>query len=96
MCVIVNIWIIVATHNAPRAYNYWAVLSFEVFFWVFWLASFAILALQVTAAAVVTSGSTYYDSRTGEYYRYSGGGSQGWTIYLSILGAAAGLGAIEL
>lgn len=69
----------------PRAYNYWATLAFDIFLFIFWLVSFALLALQV---AILFSGGNVYCADY--YYCYD------FTTYSSILAAAAGLGAINL
>ncbi|KFH45462.1 hypothetical protein ACRE_036760 [Hapsidospora chrysogenum ATCC 11550] len=54
--VIVGIWETAAHSCAKRAYNYWAILAFDIILFIFWLVSFALCAI---AAAVWLS---YYDS----------------------------------
>ncbi|KAI1164635.1 hypothetical protein F5B18DRAFT_240807 [Nemania serpens] len=75
-----SIYILVAHFGPPRAYNYWAILGFDIFHVIFWLVSFALLASQ---AALLLAYSDYY----GYYY--------GFAVFGSIAGAAAGLGGIQ-
>jgi hypothetical protein len=69
----VLIWELVAMTASPRAYNYWAVLAFEIFLVIFWLISFADIA---SLAAAIGGGTTYtyYNKRSlskRDYYYYS-------------------------
>jgi len=45
--IVTLIYIISASNCAPAAYNYWAILSLEIFCVLFWLISFAVLATNV-------------------------------------------------
>ncbi|KAI1119269.1 hypothetical protein F5Y14DRAFT_397208 [Nemania sp. NC0429] len=74
-----SIYILVGHYGPPRAYNYWAILGFDIFHVIFWLVSFALLASQ---AAVVFAYSDYYYG----YYSYQ------FVTFGSIVAAAAGLG----
>ncbi|KAH8196767.1 hypothetical protein TruAng_009059 [Truncatella angustata] len=78
------IYIIVAEFGAPALYNYWAVLSLDIFLVVFWLISFALLAAEIAPYA---SGYCTY------YYCYSLSSAE--KTYFAILAAAAGLGGAE-
>ncbi|KAI9691999.1 MAG: hypothetical protein M1820_009617 [Bogoriella megaspora] len=64
----VLIWELVSMTASPKAYNYWAVLAFEIFFVIFWLSTFASLAALTSAIA---SATTYYDLSKRDYYYYS-------------------------
>ncbi|OIW23986.1 hypothetical protein CONLIGDRAFT_120551 [Coniochaeta ligniaria NRRL 30616] len=92
MTMIVTIYYIVAETASPAIYNYWAVLSLDIFLVIMWLASFALLASEVAAIYSYTS-STYYDYYTGSYY--TSGGLGGATAWAACLAAASGLGGLE-
>lgn len=85
-----TIYHLVAQFGSPRLYNYWAVLSLDIFLLIFWLISFAILGAQVSAAFADTVACDYY---TGYCDVYSLG--DGGVIYFSCLAAAAGLGGAQ-
>lgn len=84
-----------------KAYNYWAILSLEIFCVAFWLISFGLVAAVVGLVAVTYHGGetysdVYYDGYYGDVYstktkRYT----DGYTAAVAIFGAAAGLGAAE-
>lgn len=93
MTLIVTVYYIVAEFSAPAIYNYWAVLSLDIFLVIMWLASFALLASEVAAIYSYTS-STYYDYYSGSYYTSSGLG--GATAWAACLAAASGLGGLQL
>jgi len=88
--VIILIYILVATHGAPAAYNYWAFLSLEIFALIFWLVSMALLA--VLASDVLAFSNDSYCDAYG--YCYSELDS-GVAIYGDIMAAAAGLSGLE-
>ena len=73
MGVPVLIWELVAMSGSPRAYNYWAVLAFDIFLVIFWLISFALVAALTGAIADATT----YEYTTKrlmakrDYYYYS-------------------------
>ncbi|KAI1182143.1 hypothetical protein F5B17DRAFT_213348 [Nemania serpens] len=75
-----SIYILVAHFGPPRAYNYWAILGFDIFHVIFWLVSFALLASQ---AALLLAYNDYY----GYYY--------GFGVFGSIAAAGAALGALN-
>jgi phosphoglucomutase len=68
-------------------------LALDIFLVVMWLASFALLASQVSALFSVVN-HTYYDSYSGTYYNYASNDIT--TAWVSCLAAAAGLGGLEL
>ncbi|KAH8682277.1 hypothetical protein BX600DRAFT_505882 [Xylariales sp. PMI_506] len=82
------IYYIVAEFGAPAAYNYWAVLSLDIFLVIFWLISFALLASQI---APYMSGYTYY--YFGEYYTVTLDAAE--QRYADCLAAASGIGGLE-
>lgn len=90
---IATTYYLVAEYNQPNAYNYWAVLALDIFLVVMWLASFALLASQVSALFAVVN-NTYYDSYSDTYYKYASDAIT--TAWVSCLAAAAGLGGLEL
>ena len=61
--------------TSPRAYNYWAVLAFEIFLVIFWLASFADVAALTSAIADATTYTNSLDYRRKlmkrDFYYYS-------------------------
>lgn len=83
---ITSIYHLVAEYGAPSIYNYWAVLSLDIFMVIMWLSSFALLASQVAALFSYS----YYSS--GYYY----GLGKGDKIVVSCLAAASALGGVEL
>jgi hypothetical protein len=89
---ICTIYYIVCEHATPALYNYWAVLSLDIFLIIMWLASFALLASGVAALFAVT---TYYDFTTGTNVSSNGLTPKG-QIFASCMAAAAGLGGLEL
>ncbi|KAI9667212.1 MAG: hypothetical protein M1821_000025 [Bathelium mastoideum] len=94
----VLIWELVAMTGAPRAYNYWAVLAFEIFLVIFWLVSFASVAALTGAIADATTYTTTFDYMKKmlmkrDFYFYS-------DIYVSytyfiLLAVNAALGAVN-
>ncbi len=97
MTFITSIYQLVARFNAPSIYNYWAILSLDIFFVVMWLASFALLASRVAAWFSLTSYSSSYSSYYSSYYSssYYGLSSTDY-IWLACQAAAASLGGLEL
>jgi hypothetical protein len=81
----------VAEYNQPNSYNYWAVLALDIFLVVMWLASFALLASEVS---LLFSDLDYYDSYSDTYSEYASDDIT--TAWVSCLAAAAGLGGLEL
>lgn len=55
MTVIISIWLISAHTCSPRAFNYWAVLFFDLYLYIFWLTTFSLAA----AWSVVIFGAGY-------------------------------------
>ncbi|KAH7034651.1 uncharacterized protein B0I36DRAFT_82808 [Microdochium trichocladiopsis] len=86
---IMSIYNIVALTKAHKLYNYWAVLAFEIFLFIFWLVAFAYMA--ATAAIVLAYWATYADYYD-YYYSYSYGDA--YKALGAIMGAAAGIGAL--
>ncbi len=84
---ITSIYHIVAEFSAPQIYNYWAVLSLDIFMVIMWLCSFALLASAVAIWASFVD--TYYVG----FYLYEDGYSKAW---IGALAGAAAIGAIEL
>ena len=93
--IIIVVYFLVAHFGAPRAYNYWAILALDIWAVIFWLSSFALLASLVTVYSTADITCDYYacyynkkrDLETRDISR---------TGYRGIMGAAAGLGALEL
>lgn len=82
---ITTIYHIVAHFGAPHSYNYWAVLSLDIFLLIFWLISFALLATEIS---VLSDG-----------YFYCNGGYDICSVsevYSACVAAAAGVGGLEL
>ncbi|KXJ96161.1 hypothetical protein Micbo1qcDRAFT_231265 [Microdochium bolleyi] len=90
---VMSIYNIVALTSAPKLYNYWAVLAFEIFLFVFWLIAFAWVA--ATAAVVLVLGNDYY-SYYSYYYSSASAASvrDAYKALGSIIAAAAGIGAL--
>lgn len=66
---IICIWLISAHTCAPSAFNYWVVLFFDVYMYIFWLCTMAVAA--VWAAAILAGSSitsSYYDSYCKNYF----------------------------
>ena len=89
------IYFIVAEFGPANLYNYWAVLSLDIFLIVMWLASFALMASEV--APYMKAYSSYYSYDSSYYYSsvystdYSALG-----IFLACMAAVAGVGGLEL
>ncbi|KAF7553629.1 hypothetical protein G7Z17_g3501 [Cylindrodendrum hubeiense] len=84
-----SLYMIIANQCAPQLYNYWAVMSLDIFLLIFWLISFALLAAET---AYFWAAGTYYCGYYSCYY----GTLEGSALVLgAILAAAAGLGALE-
>ena len=83
---------------AKRAYNYWAILVFDIFLFVFWLISFATTAVAAAAWLAVStfdSSSSYYDYWDYDYDNTFGLDSDLAVTFGAILAASAGLGALN-
>ncbi|KAF2236253.1 hypothetical protein EV356DRAFT_77263 [Viridothelium virens] len=91
----VLIWELVAMTATPRAYNYWAVLAFDIFLVIFWLISWPwVAALAGDIAAATTYTGTYtYDYVKRDYYFYSDGYVS--STYWAILAVNAAAGAVN-
>lgn len=77
------------SRSAWKSYNYWAVLSLDIFALIFWLISFALMAAQT---APFSDGFIICGSLECIYYSLDG-------IFLTIfacMATVAGLGGIEL
>ncbi|CAG9981950.1 unnamed protein product [Clonostachys byssicola] len=100
---IVNTWIVSAHCCAPRAYNYWAVLVFEMLFLLFWLIATALLALAavgILAYDHLYPGSCYNGLCLGDFKgKSSTKAMQDLYAVFDVLGpvlaAAAGVAAIQ-
>ena len=88
---IIAIYYLVSSRNAPGAYNYWAVLGLDVFAVIFWLSTMSILAYYASLIAGVRAVSSYYDyDYSSNYYdAYYG-------VAVGLVGGAAGVAAVEL
>ncbi|KAH6687864.1 hypothetical protein F5X68DRAFT_275572 [Plectosphaerella plurivora] len=90
---ITTVWLLVAHFAKPRIYNYWAVLSLDIFLVIFWLVAFAVLASQVSALySLVGLSSYYYDYSY--YYSSSTLESTIFTAWLACQAAASALGGV--
>lgn len=69
-----------AEFGAKSVYNYWAVLSLDIFLVIFWLIAFALLATTVS----VLSAYVYCDYQSD------------CDAYAAILATAAAVGGVEL
>jgi hypothetical protein len=89
---IVTIYYIVAEFGAPAIYNYWAVLSLDIFLVIMWIASMGLLASWMS---LIYTPTTSYDYWTDSYVTYSSFGdiAKAWSASLA---AACGLGGLEL
>lgn len=100
---IIAVYNIVATHGAPVIYNYWAILSLDIFAICFWIISMSYMAWTTAAA-------TYWyedDTSSCDYYYYGycykkrdlsltkRATTDAYT-YRNSMAAAAGLGGLEL
>lgn len=93
---IVTIYYIVAWFGPKSIYNYWAVLSLDVFLLVFWLISFALLASDAALLfAYINDYSEECDDYTGYCYTVSDYNSA-YTTYAACMAGAAGIGGLEL
>jgi len=100
---IITIYYIVAVVALPAAYNYWAVLSLDIFAIIFWLISFALLASEISGygwgVSYSYSGSSYCDAYGYCYKKRDNSVAKRATTnvytYRDALAAAAGLGGLE-
>jgi len=103
---IITVYYIVATTALPAAYNYWAILSLDIFAIVFWIISMSLLAWEVAAfswAFSVYDGSTSCGYDLYGYYSCSKRDLSGIQkrdttdvyTYRNALAAASGLGGLE-
>lgn len=101
---ILTVYYIVSVTALPAAYNYWAILSLDIFGLIFWLISMALLAWEVAVfgwAVSVYSGSSSssYCDLYGYCYKkremLEKRSTDAYT-YRNVLAAAAGLGGLEL
>ncbi|KAF3764501.1 hypothetical protein M406DRAFT_322631 [Cryphonectria parasitica EP155] len=78
----------VGGHSAWKGYNYWAVLTLDIFSLIFWLVSFALMAARVApfANGFEVCGVLYcdYEPLEGE-----------WLTLFASMAAVAGLGGVE-
>ncbi|KAJ1330929.1 membrane-associating domain-containing protein [Microdochium nivale] len=92
---VMSIYNIVALTKAHKLYNYWAVLAFDIFLFVFWLVAFAWVA--ATAAVLFVYGESYFGFDSfyyGSSYSYSATGNA-YKALGAIAAAAAGIGALN-
>ncbi|KAK5658735.1 hypothetical protein OQA88_1544 [Cercophora sp. LCS_1] len=86
MTLITSAYHIICEYAAPKLYNYWAVLGLDIFLVIMWLASFALLASEVSIL--------YYYLHGFDSYLY-----RGYVDYSSsvpaCLAVAAALGGVE-
>jgi hypothetical protein len=88
---IFGVYLIVAEYGATKLYNYWAVLSLDIFLVIFWLCACGLLAAQTTY--FLAFGVSVYSSYYGTYVN-SELSSDGY-IWAACLAGAAGLGGIQ-
>jgi hypothetical protein len=96
---IITVYYIVAVTALPAAYNYWAILSLDIFAIVFWVISFSLLAWEVAAYGWAVSYSYSYCDAYGYCYKKRDLEARATTnvyTYRNALAAAAGLGGLEL
>ena len=86
------IYYFVGAYSQPFLYQYWAILSLDIFCLIFWLISFALLAAEVALAAAYSC-SGYYNY-SGDYV--SSGCSTDSSLAIGLFGACAGIGAVLL
>lgn len=72
------------SRDAWKSYNYWAILSLDIFLLVLWLVSFALMAADVAPWADGNAVCDYWDC-------YTMG-----SVLFACLAAIAGLGGAEL
>jgi hypothetical protein len=82
---ITSIYHLVCHYNQPKGYNYWAVLALDIFLVVMWLASFALLASEVSILFL------YFGYSYGYYSYYDDTAAS----VPACLAAAAGLGGVQ-
>jgi len=95
---IITVYYIVAITALPAAYNYWAILSLDIFAVVFWVISFSLLAWEVAAYGWAVSYSYSYCDAYGYCYKKRDLEARATTnvyTYRNALAAAAGLGGLE-
>ncbi|KAI1855590.1 hypothetical protein JX265_005993 [Neoarthrinium moseri] len=85
--IIALVYHLIAVFGAPSLYNYWAILSLDIFLVLFWLISFAVLAAEV---APYLSGVVCYSDGC---YRVRLSSAD--KIYGACMAAAAGVGGLE-
>lgn len=68
------------SRDAWKSYNYWAILSLDIFMVIFWLVSFALAAAEVAPGIVCDGWDCYYMT----------------AAFFACLAAIAGLGGVEL
>lgn len=73
------------SRDSWKHYNYWAVMSLDIFAIIFWLISFAIMAADIAPFADENEVCDYYG--TCIWFGY---------ILFACLAAVAGLGGVEL
>lgn len=91
MTFIISIWLICAHSCAPGAFNYWAVLVFDLLLYLLWLVSFAGAATQAAAIFVWIDSYTNYSGRLSSVRVDNVSRTNG-----IILATAAGFGAFQL
>lgn len=86
-----TIWETAAHSCAKRAYNYWAILAFDIILFIFWLVSFALCAVAGAFWLTYTS-ANYFDYS----FEYDYGLDDDVLLaFGSVLAALAGLGALN-
>jgi hypothetical protein len=69
---ITTVYCIVGTTVGPKAYNYWAILAFDIFLVIFWLISFALTAYWVGPVFQEVAYYADYYNTYSDYYSYYG------------------------
>lgn len=88
MTIITSSYHITCEYAMPKAYNYWAILGLDIFLIVMWLASFALLASEVSILYYYLNG---FDS-----YFYSNYVTDYASSVPACLAVAAALGGVQL
>ncbi len=90
---ITTIYLLVAEFGAPSIYNYWAVLSLDIFLVIMWLCSFAVQAAEI--APILADAAIYESGTDCSYYDDCTANSAALGV-LDTQAAVAGIGGLEL
>ncbi len=84
-----------ADFGSPKIYNYWAVLSLDIFLLIIWLSSFAVMAAEV--APFIQEAAYYAGTYSCDGYTCADNtiSTEAWAV-LDSMAAVAGVGGLEL